>query len=325
METSTQIDGGKRTVTEGSLLPAISETYTYAETIGYAVCLMTNIFGNTLTLVSIRKFSFLQSKTYMTLKLLTIADLVMTCYAICTFLLRFEAVDLTNIVQVYLVYTFGVFAAFSAVLHVLLVAVDRFIAVVFPYFYSTKVTKQSLIVMSVFAWVTSIILAVVYMGVHSLMLQGNYFPYLIDIFIYLIMLGLLLVTHGKVACVARSKRTQIVDINMQDSSEGNKKTKKIKKIDRATLMMLVMVGVYLLLWFPIILTSVIMVVTSEATPTTNYIRILGAILVTSNSSVNFIIYAVVNRRFRYAYKLLLTCKKLDGEDISFQSTLNTIE
>ena len=325
METSTQTDGGNSTITDLLLLPAVSETYTYAETIGYAVCLMTNIFGNTLTLVSIRKFSFLKSKTYMTLKTLTIADLIMTCYAICILMLRFEAVDLTSMVQLYIVASLGVFVGIGAILHVLLVAVDRFIAVVFPYFYSSKVTKQRLIVLSVLAWVMAVILAAVYMGAYSIMLQGNYLPYLIDIFIYLIMLGLLLVTHGKIACVARSKRTQIVDVNIQDLSEANNKTKKIKKIDRATLMMLVMVGVYLLLWFPLILSSVIMVVTSEVTPTTGYIRGFGAILATFNSSVNFVIYAVVNRRFRYAYKLLLTCKKLDAEDISFQSTLNNIE
>ena len=31
----------------------------------------------------------------------------------------------------------------------------------------------------------------------------------------------------------------------------------------------------------------------------------------------FVIYAVVNRRFRYAYKLLLTCRKYDPAEIAF--------
>ena len=249
----------------------------------------------------------------------------MSGYALSMYSMRFEAVDVNDPVQLYIVVSLATFFAFSAMLHVLLVAVDRFIAVVFPYFYSSKVTKNRLICMSVLAWVMSVGCAAIYMGMYSLMLQGNYLPYLVDIFIYMTMMVLLIVSHGKVACVARSKRTQIAAIDMQDFSDPDKKTKKIKKIDRATLMMLVMVGVYLLLWFPLILTSVIMLVTNELTPTTAYVRGFGAILITSNSSVNFIIYAVVNRRFRYAYKLLLTCKRLDADDISFQTTLNTIQ
>ena len=324
METSTQIDTSSES-TSGPLFIPVSKAYLYAETIGYIICLITNIFGNTLTLVAMRKFSFLKSKTYITLKSLTIADLVMSGYALSMYSMRFEAVDVNDPVQLYIVVSLATFFAFSAMLHVLLVAVDRFIAVVFPYFYSSKVTKNRLICMSVLAWVMSVGCAAIYMGMYSLMLQGNYLPYLVDIFIYMTMMVLLIVSHGKVACVARSKRTQIAAIDMQDFSDPDKKTKKIKKIDRATLMMLVMVGVYLLLWFPLILTSVIMLVTNELTPATAYVRGFGAILITSNSSVNFIIYAVVNRRFRYAYRLLLTCKKLDADDISFQTTLNTIQ
>ena len=53
-------------------------------------------------------------------------------------------------------------------------------------------------------------------------------------------------------------------------------------------MMLVMVGVYLLLWSPLILTSFIMLVTNETTIATAYARGVGAIFITLNSSVNFI-------------------------------------
>ena len=297
----------------------------YAETIGYVICIVTNIFGNTLTLVAMRKFSFLKSKTYITLKSLTIADLLMVFYAINMYLARFEVFDYTNTTQMYIMSFLGGLFAFSAMLHVLLVAIDRFIAVVFPYFYSSKVTKPRLIAMSVCAWILSVVITGIYISMYHLFVQGDYLPYLLDIFIFLIMVVLLLVTHGKVACVARLKRTQVAAIDMQDGSDADKKIKKIKKIDRATLMMLVMVGVYLLLWSPLILTSFIMLVTNETTIATAYARGVGAIFITLNSSVNFIIYAVVNRRFRYAYKLLLTCKKQDAEDISFQSTLNTIQ
>ena len=96
----------------------------------------------------------------------------------------------------------------------------------------------------------------------------------------------------------------------------------VKKIDKATVMMLIMVGVYLLLWFPLILTSVMLLMTNKLSHVIFHVRGVGAILVAFNSSVNFIIYAVVNQRCRHAYKVILTCRKLNSNGIFFQSPLS---
>ena len=67
------------------------------------------------------------------------------------------------------------------------------------------------------------------------------------------MVILLLITHGKVTRVARKQQMQIQAI---DVSESGQTVRKGKKMDRATAMLLVMVGVYLTLWFPFVLSSV---------------------------------------------------------------------
>ena len=100
----------------------------------------------------------------------------------------------------------------------------------------------------------------IYMSTFHITNQGNYLPFLLDIFIYLIIVVLLLTSHGKVACVVHSKQTQVAILNIQGLSEDEK---MVKKIDKATVMMLIMVGVYLLLWFPLILTSVMLLVANE--------------------------------------------------------------
>ena len=232
METSTQLDASTE-VTDvfGMMFGFAARAYLYAETIGFGVCLITNIFGNTLTLVAMRKFSFLQSITYIALISLTISDLLMSFYILLRFLLRFDILDASDANQFAVVSLFGRFILFSAMLHVLLIALDRFIAVVFPYFYSSNVTKVRLIAMSLTTWAVSFVFTAIYVTMNSLIAQGNNLVFLFDIFLFLIIVVLLLVTHGKVACVARSKRTQVTAGDVQDLSDGNKT--KNKKIDDA--------------------------------------------------------------------------------------------
>ena len=133
-----------------------------------------------------------------------------------------------------------------------------------------------------------------------------------DSCIYVLMVILLTISHGKIALVARQKRKQIaasqpIRSTITDST----------KVDRATVMMLIMVGVYLFLWFPSILATIILFTTNELTSAISQVRAFSAVLISLNSSINFLIYAVVNKRFRYAYKLLLTCKKYDPTELPF--------
>ena len=148
--------------TESPLYYTVSKPYKYIEKIGYAVCLITNIFGNTLTLVAMKRFPFLKSKTYITLKSLTIADLLVSLYVTNVFLIRCELIDLTDPVQLYTVGSFGGIFSYNVIFHPLLIAIDRFIAVVFPYFYSSQMPKQRLIGICVCAWMLSLVITGIY-------------------------------------------------------------------------------------------------------------------------------------------------------------------
>ena len=123
----------------------ITKTDKYMQIVGYSVCLITNIFGNTLTLISMLRFSFLSDSAYATIKSLSIADLCTNVYIVIILMVNFSFVDVNNaILMSILIGLMGTFV-YSATLHVVLVAVDRFVAIVFPYFYSATVTKILLI------------------------------------------------------------------------------------------------------------------------------------------------------------------------------------
>ena len=70
---------------------------------------------------------------------------------------------------------------------------------------------------------------------------------MLDVIIFSICVAMLIVTHGKVTCMAKAQRIQIEATKIQGSAgSGNIKRKGKKILDRATVMMLVVVGVFLL-------------------------------------------------------------------------------
>ena len=165
----------------------------------------------------------------------------------------------------------------------------------------------------------SVIIASFYAYMYEFIYSGNYWPFMMDLFTYSVTTVLLLLSHGKIAYVARNKRKQIANLELHAASKGeNANSNRPRTTDKATMMMLVMVGAYLLFWLPSFVSSIIILVSGNFTVTIGNIRVFGSVLVSFNSSVNFIIYAVVNRKFRYAYKLLLTCKKENSGEFSFQ-------
>ena len=314
----TTVSEGTTLVTDGfendSSMSNLAKILMYTEIFGYTICLLTNIFGYTLTLVAMHKFSFLNKVNYFTVKALTIADLANSSYICISLMMTFELIDTDNhVLMTATIPVMGV-TMFSAILHVFLVAIDRFIAVIFPYFYAATITKTKLISASACVWVLSVLLSLLYMYLYQLM---TYWSNLADIIVFLTTFILLTITHGKIACVVRSKRNQVAQIEVHTVTDSEINP---QKIDRATLMMLVIVGVFLILWFPVILGSFMIVLTSKETTTSSYLRRFGGVTILLKSSVNFIIYALVNSKVRYAYKLLLTCKKQDTDDFSFQAT-----
>ena len=320
MDTSTDFDQALLTTSynENNILSTlITNSYMYLEITGFVICFVTNIIGNSLTLIATWRFSFLKDKAYVTLQSLTIADLFMSFYILITVLLRYKVLHVTVDIRLFVLSGFAGFFFHNAMLHVLLVAIDRFVAIVFPFFYSSRITKFILVGMSLVTWILAFGITVGYFVMYEKIFQCNFLPYLMESCIYVLMVILLAISHGKIALVARQKRKQIAASQPNNSSETMNPVTNSTKLDRATVMILVIVGVYLLLCLPSISATNILLVTNEFTPTISRMRAFGNVLFSFNSSVNFVIYAVVNRRFRYAYKLLLTCRKYDPAEIAF--------
>ena len=295
-----------------------SPTYVAIDLASYAVCFITNVFGNTLTLIAICKFPCLREKSYTTLITLAIADLLVAVKIAIVPVLYITDISVKYPKVWFTLIGIIMFLTFNAGSQLLLLATDRFIAIMWPFFYSSNVTIRKLWLASLTVSVMSFSLAVFYIVNVTISFSQPKLVLILDSSFYVTAAVMMIVLHDKITYVARKHVQRIATVEQQP--EANSTTSpKSPVLDRPSKMMIAVVGVYLLLASPFLTAAFIFL-----TPLSIryelfllYLRQYGSTLMTFNSSVNFIIYAVLNKRFRYAYKLVLTCKGNESNMISF--------
>ena len=295
----------------------------YIEILGYGVCLVMIVFGNTLTLVAMHKFACLQRKEYVTMKYLTIADLFLSVYIVIVYFYRYGNLPMNRKVFRYVMLYMQDSTLTNGVFHVVLVAADRFLAVLYPFFYERKITQKVLGFFSAAIWVTAIIFPFFAGEVGKNLFYSSNLFYVVDIIFYGLAAVLMICLNGRVATIARQQRQRIESIHnpaCHSNGEASKRSKK-KFMGRATVMMLVVVVVvYLILYLPVVVSSILRLGEYQPNTILQYTRRIGTIFATLSSGMNFIIYAVFNKKCRTAYKLLLSCSKGNCEII--EGTLN---
>ena len=103
-----------------------------------------------------------------------------------------------------------------------------------------------------------------------------------NIFGYALLAFLLLFLHGKVTVISKQQRRRV------EGTSGSQERKY--GVDRATKIMVIVVGVYLLLWAPFTASSIASLILQRSNAIIEFIQNYGLVLGTYNSSVNFIIY-----------------------------------
>ena len=299
-----------------------STVFVQVELISFAVCLALILFGNTLTLVAVRKYSWLQSRTYAAVQYLSLADMSLAVYIIAAYIFRVGTNGNNRPTARYVMMYFVDMSVFNATFHIILVAFDRFIAIVFPYFYKTKFTSQVLAMLSAGIWLIAIVFPFIggEIGRHYFYPDSKLY-YLEDILFYVVVALMMICLNSSVALIARKQRRQIEAVDLSSQTTGENGRPRQNTLTRGTVMMMAVVVVFLILYLPVVASSFMRIMSGRPTEASLLVKRYGTSIKIYNSAVNFIIYAVFNKKFRRAYKLLLTCSRDETDVVDL--TVNT--
>ncbi|XP_078352368.1 adenosine receptor A3-like [Oculina patagonica] len=194
----------------------------------------------------------------------------------------------------------------SSLIHLVLMSGERYLALYHPYKYTTIVTEGRILLASVLAWVTILLITII--------------PIVIDNDVFLFVnnaawvLCLAIIIIGQFVLYREARRHEKEILSQQVSAEARQKFLKEKKALKLTTFIVVAV---LLCYSPIF---VVRIIVSRVSLNVAYIIFfVGGFLPVINSLINPIIYAARIRRFRVAFfEILLRKSYTQAEQIEMR-------
>ena len=277
------------------------------------------IIGNILTVVAILKYRYIQTKTYILVCSLSLCDITVGLFTIITR----ATYGYTDQMQATWIYIFLSASYHGSIFHLLVIAAERYFAIIHPFQYVTYATNRTIVVTILFTWImphilwSSLFLADFYRGPFELIAVIGPISYLVIGIIILLM-------YIKILHVVHKHASQIRSL----SQESNEK-KNFKSEMKATKTLAVIVFSYSLFWAPVCINDIL---ETAKLVDTNTVLSFGYSLVshillmwgTLNSGVNCVIYAWFNKDFRKAYHDILLCGKRSRTLVNADSVTQTV-
>ncbi|KAI8783783.1 trace amine-associated receptor 7b [Biomphalaria glabrata] len=276
------------------------------------------IFGNTATLVSIKRSLSLQTKSNAFVASLAVADLTvgfgLISYGLWLAPGTRELVNKDLSVCIFLLST-----AFSAIvvsiLNMLLVAIDRLVFIDHPFFYMRVVTNKLIAASIIVSWMVGLSVGnsqwFIYKHIYppqcvaTIILPEIYFKYTAPWF-YFVPCFAIFGIYIKIARTAKRQREAIAKQTVAGtfhftSAHQRKTAKSNEKSWKAAKMMMTVFGVFFLSWTP---RFVLYAIASDEVNNTvpGVVFDLFLLLGLLNSGVNFLVYPLHNREFRKVFR-----------------------
>ena len=296
-----------RTGTSDSLDNYNTSVAAHMETVIYLLGFVVNVFGNTTIIVAISKYPWLKHNMYVALQTLAVADLLMSVPIFLLCVRKYTAHLMPGVLYNF-IFFWQIPSGMGASYHVTLVAMERFVAVVFPFQYKAYVTPRLIWICSGVTWILALLVSIpgIFLSFSKYLNMtlspagfqvANSFANLVGYFSVAI---ILLFLNGKVILTARMQRKKI-----ESNPHTNGNNKRNPGLNRATQLMVIVVGVFLLLWAPFTASTIATLILQRSNPSLELLRTFGLGIGKYNSSVNFLIYTAFNRKLRLAFKKLL--------------------
>lgn len=292
------------------------------------------IVGNTLILASLYRYTCLQTKTNAFVLNLAIADLFLAVFAMPFTLvssIKYEWMFGKAMCQI-LGALNSVFCE-ASILTLSFVSLERFVAIVFPLKYETMITPKRVKLVIGYIWFQAVFCAsstfvfsefaflkfesictvdwghgVAYTLVFAIVFL--YVPFLVTAVLYCVILQ---------TAIKQRRRIEVIkvgEITTERCSQQREKPgavngfKKTKKEHKATVMIAIVVGTFCICWFP---HSVgVFCILDPRCNFNDSFYVVTTWLAMLNSAMNSLIYGLMNRTFRRAFKSVLFCERYVG-------------
>lgn len=309
------VEENAQTSVSGDLgIPEVYSRIDRAQTYLWCIVCLLLIPGNVLTICLVAKNRRMQTPSNILVAALAVADFGVGITGILIQILR-EHVNVCDAFYDTLLTVLLQVPILSAASHVFLIAVDRYIAIVYPLRYEAIVTIKLIRRMVVAVWLTILSLGLTIFTWPA----KNRNTCFVDLpvahwfgmncILYLVTVVFLVFMYVRIFLIARKhvKHIQTISAN---SSSNRKKTRERNKTSK---MLSYIVVTYLMAWSPAIMVTCISLF---ATPQSHNGQITLAILMVvcviigiTNSGVNFFIYAWTSNTFRKGYVSLIMCRR----------------
>ena len=180
------------------------------------------------------------------------------------------------------------------------IALDRYVFLFFPLHYESLITSFRRKLLIGGTWILSFLAVISYNVVAKVKTKGTY-NCKVRVAFYFIHAPLIVVMYGKIAYLAIQHANRIYSSSQEPSSEPESRWKVTKLL--ATVL-----GAYSICYFPYMLYCVVLVTGSMSTQLEQVLLPIGTLSIMINSAVNVFIYAYMQREFRKAYSMILSCR-----------------
>jgi hypothetical protein len=271
----------------------------------------TGLFGNSLTIAAVLKVESLRKVGNSFIVSLAVADLLVACVVMpCSVAYDLSTTGILSADSVVLFSIYGtvdVTLTTASILSITCISVDRYIAIMDPLRYSTRMRPKVAAVMIMSTWGVSLLNAQAPQAVNLLMGFGytdafenccssnrQYLAMIVtESLVFFVACAGMLVVYAMIFHEVR--KTQAAQISAHDATRRTTSLKAAKTLGLVT-------GMFLLCWLPDhILYIVSFPIKSVPQEAFAYVAWLAYL----NSALNPVIYAVNNREFRRAFKAIL--------------------
>ncbi|XP_051781329.1 trace amine-associated receptor 1-like [Erpetoichthys calabaricus] len=281
------------------------------------VLISVTICGNLLVVISISHFLQLHTPTNFLILSLAAADFLVGLFVLpISVILQIETCWYFGVIYCYVYQSLANFFDVAIVTHLMLISVDRYIAVCNPFFYSSKITlnitKDSIVVMWLYSFIFTFTL-VYFSNIETgkceqycVFYGYEYEAVVFLIFLFIIPYSVMICSYTRIFIVAKrhSKAIKCLIEKTQSVESSNSNTPKASETKAAKTLGLV-VGIFMICWLPLTLFDLCVY---DISAILDEIRNFLVLVSEVTFGINPIIYAFFYPWFRKALKIILSFK-----------------